>query len=221
MMEHENPNAILLSTAYFPPVQFFTKWLLFDEIYLEQHENFIKQTFRNRCEILGANGIIPLIVPVVKGRGKKVPVKDLLISYDTDWPRNHWRTIFSAYNSSPFFEFYQDDIHPFFEKKWKFLFDFNLAIMETLLELLELENQPVLTAGFEAVPQNTINFREILTPKKHKVPVDSKFHPQPYTQVFSGKFGFIPNLSILDLLFNEGSGSVMVLENSCRKDKAD
>ncbi len=219
-MRDQNQQAILLSTAYFPPVQFFSKWLLFDKIYIEQHENFIKQTYRNRFEVLGANGVISLIVPVVKGRGKKIPVKDLLISYDTSWQRNHWRTIFSAYNSSPFFEFYQDDIHPFFEKKWKYLFDFNLAIIESLLELLELESQPLTTAGFEEVPAGTLNFRQALTPKKHKAPVDWQFHPRPYTQVFSGKFGFIPNLSILDLLFNEGPNSAMVLKNSCRREKA-
>ena len=221
MMEHQNQQAILLSTAYFPPVQYFSKWLLFDKIYIEQHENFIKQTFRNRCEVLGANGTIPLVVPVVKGRKKKIPIKDLQISYDTAWQRNHWRTVFSAYNSSPFFEFYQDDIHAFFEKKWKYLFDFNLSIMETLLELLELENKPLTTSGFEEVPPGTSNFREILTPKKHKAPDDSQFHPQPYTQVFSAKFGFITNLSILDLLFNEGPNSMMVLENSCRKGQSD
>jgi hypothetical protein len=117
-------KAILLATACFPPVQYFSKLVRFEKIYLEQFENFTKQTYRNRYEILGANGVISLIVPVVKGRGRKIKIRDLRISYDTGWQRNHWRTIFSAYNSSPFFEFYMDDIQPLFEKPYKFLFDF-------------------------------------------------------------------------------------------------
>ncbi len=207
-------NSILLSTASFPPVQYFSKFILFENIYIEQFEHFIKQTYRNRYEIMAANGIISLVVPVVKGRGRKVKIKDLQISYDTNWQRNHWRTIFSAYNSSPFFEYYKDDIRPFFEKHHKFLFDFNLEIIETLCELLEIEPNIVLTENFEQVPVNTLNFREEITPKKHFAKPDKKFIPQQYTQVFHEKTGFAPNLSVLDLLFNEGPNSISVIENS-------
>ncbi len=210
----DNNKNILLSTAYFPPLQYFTRLVQFEKVYLEQFENFTKQTYRNRCEILGANGPVSLVVPVVKGRGKKIKIKDLLISYDTDWQRNHWRTIFSAYNSSPFFEFYKDDIYPFFEKRRKFLFDLNLAILETLCDLLEIEHNLVLTANFEEVPGKTLNFREAISPKKQKTLPDPQFQPQEYTQVFSEKFGFVPNLSILDLLFNEGPNSYNVLQKS-------
>jgi hypothetical protein len=209
-------NTILLSTACFPPVQYFSKLVQFEHVYLEHCENFIKQTYRNRYEILGANGAISLVVPVVKGRGRKIKIRDLRISYDTDWQRNHWRTIFSAYNSSPFFEFYQDDIQPFFEKPWEFLFDFNLQILETLCGLLEIDPNLVLTEDFEQVPEGTLNFREAISPKKHRTENDPSFFPQPYTQVFHEKFGFVPNLSILDLLFNEGPNSLNVIEASSR-----
>jgi hypothetical protein len=209
-------NAILLSTACFPPVQYFSKLLHFEQVYLEQYENFTKQTYRNRYEILGANGVIPLIMPVVKGRGRKIKIRDLRISYDTDWQRNHWRTIFSAYNSSPFFEFYQDDIQPFFEKSWKFLFDFNLKILENLCDLLEIEPNLVLTEDFEQVPEGTLNFREAISPKKHRAEKDPQFTPKSYTQIFHEKFGFVPNLSILDLLFSEGPNSLNVIEASSR-----
>lgn len=210
-------NSVLLSTSCFPPVQYFSKLLLFEKIYLEQFENFTKQTYRNRYEIYGANGIVSLVVPVVKGRDKKIKVRDLLISYDTDWQRNHWRTLFSAYNSSPFFEYYQDDIRPFFEKPWKFLFDYNLEIIETFCALLEIEPGIDLTVDFEQVPENTLNLREAISPKKHKAAADLNFRAQPYTQVFSEKTGFMPNLSILDMLFNEGPNAVNLLEKSTVK----
>lgn len=213
-MDKTGKNNILLSTAYFPPVQYFTKFLQFDKIYIEQFENFIKQTYRNRCEIMGANGVIPLVVPVVKGRGKKIKIRDLQISYDTDWQRNHWRTFFSAYNSSPFFEFYKDEILPFFEKRRKYLFDLNQELLETLCELLEIEYDIILTDDFEKIPENTLNLREALSPKMQKALPDKNFSPQQYTQVFSENFGFSPNLSILDLLFNEGPNSYNVLQQS-------
>jgi len=204
---------ILLSTAYFAPIQYYSKFLKAEKVYIEQFENFNKQTYRNRCVILGGNGPIQLIVPVVKGRGPKILIKDLQISYDTDWQRNHWRTIFSAYSSSPFFEYYKDDIHPFFETKHKFLLDFNLKIHETVCELLELENNAVLTGDFEKVPDGTVNLRERISPKI-KTQSDNDFQPVQYTQVFSDKLGFVPNLSILDLLFNEGPNGFSVLEGS-------
>lgn len=212
--EMAQQQAILLSTATFPPVQFFSKFLLFEKVFLEQHENFTKQTYRNRYEISGANGIISLIVPVVKGHGRNIKIRDLRISYDTEWQRNHWRTIFSAYNSSPFFKFYEDDLYPFFNEKWEFIFDFNLKIIELICELLEIETFPELTGNFEEIPENTLNFREALSPKKHRAAPDFQFNPQPYTQVFEERHGFMPNLSILDLLFNEGPNSLNILEVS-------
>lgn len=204
---------ILFSTAYFAPIQYYSRLLNAEKVYIEQFENFIKQTYRNRCVILGGNGSIQLIVPVVKGRGPKILIKDIKISYDTDWQRNHWRTIFSAFSSSPFFEYYKDDIHPFFEAKHRYLLDLNLKIHETICELLEIENTAILTDDFEIVPEGTFNFRERISPKI-KMQNDIHFQPVEYTQVFSDKLGFMPNLSILDLLFNEGPNSYSVLEGS-------
>ncbi len=197
-------QGILLSTAYFAPVRYFSKLAVYPEVYIEQHENFIKQTYRNRAVILGANGPISLIVPVEKGREQKIRIKDLRISYDEEWQRNHWRTIFSAYNSSPFFEYYADDLQTFFLKKSKYLLDYNQHITETILEILEIPVTLKLTDDFEHPPENCMNLREKINPKAHKNADDPEFAAQSYTQVFSEKFGFVPDLSILDLLFNEG-----------------
>lgn len=203
---------ILLSTAYFAPIQYFSKLAVFPEIQIEQHENFIKQTYRNRCVILGANGPVSLIVPVEKGRGTKIRIKDLRIAYDEEWQRNHWRTIFSAYSSSPYFEYYVDDIEPFFRKKYEFLFDFNLRITEQILRILEISPKMKMSDDFELYPPNFVNFREQISPKKHLTIEDHHFRSIPYTQVFAEKFGFVPNLSILDLIFNEGPSAISVLE---------
>ena len=206
-------TAILLSTAYFAPVRYFSKLAVYPEIYIEQHENFIKQTYRNRTVILGANGPISLIVPVEKGREQKIRIKDLRIAYYEEWQRNHWRTIFSAYNSSPFFEYYADDLEPLFRMKSKYLLDYNQQITESILDMLEIPVSLKLTTDFEYLPENCLNFREKINPKANKNMDDPEFAAQPYTQVFSEKFGFVPDLSILDLLFNEGPSAHQVLQD--------
>ena len=162
---------------------------------------------------MGANGPIPLIVHVEKGRAQKVKIKDLRIAYDEEWQRNHWRTIFSAYNSSPFFEYYADDVEMFFRKKHQFLFDFNQQITETILEILGIPASLNLTEDFEHIPENYLNFWEQISPKTHLINPDPQFVAQPYTQVFAEKFGFVPDLSILDLLFNEGPSAYSVIED--------
>jgi len=210
-------QAILLSSAYFASVHFYARFLNHPKVYIEQYEHFSKQTYRNRCEILGGNGPIPLVVPVVKGRGPKILMKDVQISYDTEWQRNHWQTIVSAYNSSPYFEYYQDELEPFFNKKFHFLIDFNQKIHQTICDFLEIEDHSEFTNDFEKVPVEALNFRELISPK-NKDKQDTDFQPFPYTQVFDEKFGFVPNLSILDLLFNEGPNAYTYLIKSMKSE---
>ena len=206
---------VLFSTAYFGPVHFYARFIHHSKVYIEQYENFIKQTYRNRCVISGGNDLISLVIPVVKGRGPKILIKDLQISYDTEWQRNHWQTIVSAYNSSPYFEYYQDELFPFFQQKTKYLLDFNMKIHETICEFIDIKNKAVLTEDFEKVPEDTLNLREAISPKNKENP-DPAFQPASYTQVFTEKFDFIPNLSILDLLFNEGPNSHTLLTQSLK-----
>jgi hypothetical protein len=208
---------ILLGTAYFPPVQYLSKFLEYQTIWIEAEENFIKQTYRNRAIILAANGPEALVVPVEKGRSQKQKIKDLRISYDTNWQHIHWQAIVSAYQSSPFFDILKEDFKPYFKKQYAFLFDFNQQILATILEILELEPAIKPTVDFEAVPENCLNYREHIHPKPQKALPDPYFKAKPYTQVFDDKFGFTPNLSSLDLLFNCGSESYAVLYESIQR----
>ncbi|WP_372776364.1 WbqC family protein [Mangrovibacterium sp.] len=208
---------ILLSTAYLPPVQYFSKFLLHSEVWMESQEHFIKQTYRNRCLILAANGPESLIVPVEKGRSLKQNMAELRISYDTNWQHTHWQAIVSAYNSTPFFEILEADFRPFFEQKFEFLFDFNQQLIQTILDILEISPKLFLTKEFETVPEPFLNFREAIHPKRQKALPDSDFEPVAYTQVFDDKFGFTSNLSMIDLLFNCGSASYEMLLKSVGK----
>ena len=208
---------ILLSTAYLPPVQYLSKFLNHPVIWIETQENFIKQSFRNRSVILTANGPEPLIIPVEKGRSPKQKINDLRISYDTNWQHIHWNAIVSAYNSSPFFEILEADFKPFYEQKFEFLFEFNMKLLKVVLDIMEVTTEIKFTKDFEEISTNFLNYREAIHPKPAKASDDSTFYPATYTQVFDDKFGFVPNLSIIDLLFNCGSASYEILKNSYRK----
>ena len=209
-------STALLSTTYFGPIQWYQKLNRYDTCLIEQHDHFLKQTYRNRCIIATTQGLQALTVPVESPQGlriDKTEMKDVRISDHGAWRHLHWQALQSAYGESPFFEFYADDLHPFFEKRWNFLLDFNMAITETMCELLDIQPKIELTTAFIAKPEEvndtTEDFRSIIRPK-HPLP-DSTFAPAPYYQVYKEKYGFQPNLSILDLLFNEGNEAVLFL----------
>ena len=206
---------ILLSTAYFPPIQYITKFLLTDQIWIEADEHFSKQSYRNRTIILSTHGPETLIVPVEKGHSSKQLIRDIRISYDSKWPHNHWQSIISAYHSSPFFELLEEEFRPFFEKRYHYLIDFDQSILEVILNLLEINVEIHRTTDFEQVNDNFINLREAMHPKMQRNKQDPNFKAHPYTQVFEDRFDFIPNLSILDLIFNCGSQSYEMLSKSC------
>ena len=210
---------VLLSTTYFGPVQWYQKLYRADEVWIERYESFQKQTYRNRCVIATTQGTQALTVPVERGHLSPLSsLKDIRISDHGNWRHLHWNALQSAYGDSPFFMYYEDDLRPFFEQRWDYLFDFNEAIREKICELLDIHPVVHYTESFISpssltsylLPLTSIHdFREAITPK-HPAP-DPDFTPRRYYQVYEAKHGFQPNLSILDLLFNMGPESIFWL----------
>ena len=212
----------LLSTTYFGPIQWYQKLYRCETVEIEQWESFLKQTYRNRCLIATTQGIQALTVPIERGTSQQI--RDIRISDHGNWRHLHWNALVSAYGESPFFEYYQDDIRPFFEHRWDYLFDFNEAIREKMCELLDIQPKVGYTSAFAnhgdrhhdlrdasiTVPVPMIHdFREAINPKHPQS--DPDFEPKPYYQVYQQKHGFLLNLSILDLLFNMGPEGIFYL----------
>ncbi len=206
---------VYLSSAYLAPVEYYTKLLAYDRVCIEQHDHYIKQTYRNRCTIAAPDGELALSIPTVKPASLKCPMCDIRISDHGNWRHLHWNAIESAYNHTPFFEYYKDDFHLFYEKKYEFLADFNEELCHLVCSLIDI--QPVMERTSEyktGFAPGEADFRERIHPKKDFSLEDPDFSPQPYYQVFQERLGFLPNLSIIDLLFNMGPESLLVLQQS-------
>ncbi|MCD8310043.1 MAG: WbqC family protein [Prevotellaceae bacterium] len=207
---------VLLTTAYLPPVVYFTKLLAYDQVLVEQYDHYRKQSYRNRCVIAGPDGPLTLTVPVVKPEGEKCYVKDIRISDHGNWRRLHWNALVSAYNQTPFFTYYQDDLRPFYEKRYDFLLDFNEALCRHLCDLMEITPHLSRTDSYRAAGDilDADDLRDSIHPKHGHCQADPFFTPAPYYQVFQDRLGFLPDLSIVDLLFNMGRESLLVLQKS-------
>ena len=213
MLQQQKPplggwGSVCLTSAYLAPVEYYSAMAKADVVFLEQYDYYLKQTYRNRCHIAAANGVMALSIPVEKSAGAKQLTKDVRISAHNDWQIQHWRSIESAYNSTPFFEYYKDDLQPFYEKKWDFLWDFNWEIQLKILELLDLDLKIQLTEQYQpSLNLAVVDLRENIHPKK----VTQATKAKPYYQVFEQRFGFQPNLSVVDLLFNMGNESQLII----------
>ena len=197
---------VLLPSFYLPPLSWFAEFLRVEnKIILEQFENFPKQTFRNRANIYGANGKLSLIIPISHS-GKRV-FKDIEISYAENWQKLHHKSIKTAYQSSPYFEFYEDRIEKVFNLQPKYLLDYNLHALEIVQEILKTDRQFTMSEAYEKTPVSA-DFRNLFSAKK-----DSESTFPEYYQVFSDRFGFIENLSIIDLICNKGPESLTYLQS--------
>ncbi|MBC6997905.1 WbqC family protein [Cytophaga sp. FL35] len=198
----------LLHPAYLPNIQTFAK-IISEEICWEVEDNFQKQTFRNRCYIGTDQGKHMLSIPIkhVGGSQGRQKFKDVVLDYSGMWSRQHWRTLQTAYRTSPFFEFYEDELAPIFEKQHKFLLDLNLFAIETICDCLQVEMPENKTEEFILHPEK-LNDQRVLVNAKKKTVVDFPV----YNQVFGDRHGFLPNLSIVDLLFNEGTSALSYLK---------
>lgn len=190
---------VLLHPSYFPNIASYVALLKADTITFEVYDNYQKQTYRNRSNIYGANGKLALTIPVNYTQKNRQLYRDVKIHNEEKWQISHWKSLESAYKMSPFFEFYQDDLKPLFEKKENFLLDFNFKCFEVISDCLQLNLKFDITKEFEKLVENKTDFRSLINSKKETTQNFNK-----YTQVFTQKHDFISNLSILDLLFNEG-----------------
>lgn len=207
-------ESIYLGSAYLAPVQYYTKLYAYPHIYVEQYDNYIKQTYRNRCIIASADGPLALTIPTEKTDSLKCLMKDIRISEHGKWRHLHWTAIESAYKNSPYFDYYQDDLRPFYEKRYDFLYDFNEQLCRTICELIDLHPEIQRTKDYkQEFSTDEYDFREMIHPKKN-YSSDTGFYAHPYYQVFETRHNFLPNLSIIDLLFNMGPESLLILRDS-------
>lgn len=197
----------LFPLFYLPPIEFFSKLLHYKSaVVIEKHEHFPKQTYRNRASIYSPNGKLDLIVPIVRGSKNHTAFKDVKICYEFNWQRIHWMSLETCYRSSAFFEYYEDDFAIFYVKKFDFLFDFNEEIFNLLIRLTKLKIDYSYTSEYEKDRADLIDYRNAMKPKDLlSAPI------KPYYQIFEDKHGFKPNLSVIDLLFNQGPQTLSYL----------
>ncbi|MCB9364826.1 MAG: WbqC family protein [Flavobacteriales bacterium] len=186
------------SCCYLPPIEYFYYLTLDNHAIIDVNENFVKQTYRNRCSILSPNGKLDLVIPLLK-KGKQTKIKNIKIAYYENWQKVHWKSIEAAYRSSPYFEYYEDEFKPLFlDERPELLIDFNLKLIHKIIELIGIPVELVISEKYIDKDENDADYRFISPKKKPNLTFEE------YIQVFSDKTGFNTNLSILDLLFNEG-----------------
>ncbi|MEX0812618.1 MAG: WbqC family protein [Chitinophagales bacterium] len=207
-------KTLLIELDYLAPIAYYSLLLKYNKVFIEACESFVKATYRNRCEILGPNGRQILSIPVKGGRSHSQAYRQTKIDYTQDWQRNHWNSIRAAYGRSPYFEHYSPYFEKFYDTQHQSLFDFNLSLLETTLKLLKTEVDFSLTNNFEKTVPGIEDWRSCIHPNPEKDKSSEVLSSKPYLQVFSDRHSFQSNLSILDLLFNEGPNAESILLNS-------
>ena len=211
-------NKILIESQYLGSIQYFAKFIQYPVVIIEKYEHYVKGSYRNRCYIASPNGQQMLSIPLEKGKNQHTVMKDVKISYADNWQRNHWHSLEAAYRRSPYFEFYEDKLFPFYNTPYTYLQDFTLKLTELILELIGIETELEYSDQYRRDPGlDTVDFRSKIHPNPQKTAEDSLFKAPEYIQVFQERNGFFPNLSIADLLFNEGPNTFTILKESCLK----
>ncbi len=205
---------LLLSTAYLAPIQYYTKLASGEAICIEQWEHYSKQSYRNRCSILSANGLLTLSIPVKRSDSPKILTNEIEIEYKTRWQDIHLRAIESAYKNSAYYDYYIDDLISIYEKKITSLLTFNSQLQQCICDLIGIKPSIAFSNVFIKDTSNFIDYRDSIHPKPRMAKPDIQFKPMEYYQVFSEKYGFVPNLSIVDLLFNMGTETAEALLKS-------
>ena len=199
---------ILIHPNYFPNIHQFTQIIKANNILFEVSDNYQKQTFRNRTYIYGANGKLGLFIPVIHTHKYRELFKDVKISYDSNWMDLHLKSLQSAYRSSPYFEYFEDDFIKLYSEKEKFLADFNIKCIRLISNLLDLDLDYKISSEYVEKTNDIIDLRDLSNARKEK-----KIDTPKYIQVFESKHGYINNLSIIDLIFSEGPNSVSLITN--------
>ncbi len=189
-----NSAAVIMECEFFPCWEWFNAFHKAENVLLEQHEYFVRTSYRNRAYVSGPNGIICLSVPLDKGRNQRAFIKDIKVCNDEDWQALHWKTLASCYRRSVYFEYFEDDLKPFYEKRFEYLLDVNVSSLELILKLLKIKKQIKFTENYTPNPETDL--RSAFLPKNRKETTQV-----PYVQPFSDRNGFEPNLSMLDYLF--------------------
>ena len=211
---------LIVDLQYFPSIILYKSLSKFSNIVFEQYENYQKMSFRNRCRIVGAEGVVDLSVPIAGGRDQKTIMKDVRISDRQPWQAQHWKTIVSCYSRSPWFEFYRHELEALYQRRFDFLLDWNLSCFEWSLRVLGLSVPVSLTERYEKeyLDKNVTDWRGRILPKGRQGAQGGGGRPEDqapkYRQVFEERIGFIPNLSVLDLLFCEGKEAIRYIRSS-------
>lgn len=200
-------NGAVLPVFYLPPIEYFTQLMAYKpNVVFEAQEHFPKQTYRNRANIYSPDGLLNLVVPVIKGSKNHTKTCDVKISYDFRWQRLHWMSLQACYRRSAYFEYYENDFAPFYEKRYEYLLDYNRELFELILRLMKIKLEVKFTEDYEPNYNGLTDLRGAFNAKNQ-----TATEQKPYFQVFEERKGFLPNLSIVDLLFNQGPQAINYL----------
>ncbi len=206
---------MLIELPYCPPISFFVLYHYFDSVCFDIWANFEKASYRNRCHIAGANALLSMSIPLLHGKQQHRIFKDIMIFNDSSWQSLHWASICSAYRKSPYFEFYEDSLYPYFHREYQKLFDFNLILFKWIIEQLHFEQKWNFSNAYQKTTEKgVLDLRDGLrpNPQRSKIPFNIKW--PVYHQVFEDRYGFLENLSVLDLLFNEGPRAAALIQEA-------